>query len=194
MTGLGLIDLELHDAGIVGQVVVVQLDVRVDSHAAPPHEQLVLISQSQTVVVAEAEVLDHLLLARALKEDLFRSLHNFGRLLPQSELAVVVIAPCEHCAFTCEQTSKHIATGNLRHGDVEINHVRDRGHFYQLLNVCLCELIPFDFVSVASHDCHAAHDNVCVLCLVVDAMEQCANVARSDIIDNTVKHLLVNRA
>ena len=51
-------DLDRHNVRILGQVVVGQLNVWVDAHAATPGEYLIVVSKSERVVVAKAKVLD----------------------------------------------------------------------------------------------------------------------------------------
>ena len=53
-------DLDLHQVLVRVEIVVAQLDVRVDSHPSSPNVDLVLISQRHAMVVSEADILDEL--------------------------------------------------------------------------------------------------------------------------------------
>lgn len=55
---LRLIDLDFLQVPVGSQVVIAELDVRVDAHASTPDKDLVVISECQAVVIAEADVLD----------------------------------------------------------------------------------------------------------------------------------------
>ena len=95
-------NLMMHQSDIGCQEVVAQLYVWIDALSTSPCESLIIVTQCETMIIAESEVFDALLLATDLEENLPRALNNTSCLLLQAELTIVIVAPGEDLTFTSQ--------------------------------------------------------------------------------------------
>ena len=194
---LGLMDLDLHDSMIRGQVVVIELNIWVNAHTSTPNEKLALICECHTMVVSEADVFDVLVPSGGVrvvvdKVDLSWSLHNQRFLVFETKLAIIVVTPGEHLSLGRDKTSVKISTSDLDYWDVKVDHVGNGWHVHHALDVLSNKLVLLYFFSIFWAGSHSTHYNESVSGVLVHAVEDCCHIARRNIIDNPIEHRVLD--
>ena len=179
------------------QVVVAELDVRIDAHAPTPDKNFVVIGQSHAMIVPKTDVPDRARSTRRIRMAvnelyLVRPLHIQSSLLLDTQLAMIVVAPSKNLPLCSQNSSEKVATGDLDDWDIEINHVRYRRHILQLVRTLSCYFIAFDFFAIFSHCRNTAHYHKSILCLIIHAVEHGVDITGSHVINDTVEHRVSN--
>jgi len=129
-TWLALMNLDLMQVSVLRQVLVAELDVRVDTHASTPDKHFVAVRQCHAMIVPEADVFDVLRAARRVrvpvdKVDFGGPLNVEGTFLQTAKLAIIVVAPGMDGALRGQHSSKKVTADHLNDWDVEVDHIGD---------------------------------------------------------------------
>ena len=128
---------------MLSEEIIAKLNVGVNTHASSPHKDLIIISQSKAMVVAEADIFDSSWAARCVRVmiyefNLVRSLHIECSLLLDTKLSVVIVSPSEHLAFSGQHSSEEISTCYFYDWDVKVDHVWDGRDIFKFVLRLLC--------------------------------------------------------
>ena len=123
-------NLQLVQMRILDEVVIAELNVRIDSHASTPDIHLIVVRQGNCMIVPKGDVLDVLWVAGRVRVsideiNLAGPLHIQSFFLLSTKLPVVVIAPSVYSAFSSQNTCKKVATSHLNNWNIEVDHVWD---------------------------------------------------------------------